>query len=429
MDLTITGLRAWEILDSRGVPTLEAEMTLACGAVASAQVPSGASTGRHEAVELRDGDPARYAGKGTRQACRNVEGEIAGALVGTDAGDQAALDRRLLALDGTPDKSRLGANALLGVSCAAARAVSAARGEPLWKTLAGFSQGESRPYLPVPMVNILSGGLHAGRQMEFQDFLAIAHGFPTYAGALEAIAAIHRAARAVLDRRGCVLTGVADEGGWGPVLASNEEALDVLTEAIELAGYRPLEQVSIAIDAAASHFHGPAGYHLKSEGRTLPAGELISLYEHWAAKYPIRSLEDGLEQDDWAGWRELTGRLGAKLQLVGDDFFTTNPGRVGRGIAQHSANAVLVKMNQIGTLTETFEVLALARRAGWQAVVSARSGETEDSFLADLACASGAGQIKVGSVTRSERLAKYNRLLALERQGELSWRPASSFPW
>lgn len=429
MDLTITSLRAWEILDSRGVPTLEAEMRLACGATASAQVPSGASTGRHEAVELRDRDARRYAGKGTLRACSHVEGEIAQALIGRDAGDQAGLDRCLMELDGTPDKSRLGANALLGVSCAAARAVSAARGEPLWKRLARLAGTEVQPRLPAPMVNILSGGLHAGRQMEFQDFLAIAHGFPSYAEALEAIAAIHRAARGILDRRGCLLTGVADEGGWGPVLASNEEALEVLASAIEQAGFRPLEQVSIAIDAAASHFYGAGAYDLRSEGRVLRPSELISLYEKWAAAYPIRSLEDGLEEDDWAGWQELTARLGARLQLVGDDFFTTNPVRVGRAIEKKAANAVLVKMNQIGTLTETFEVLSMARRAGWQAIVSARSGETEDSFLADLACASGAGQIKVGSVTRSERLAKYNRLLLLERQGELSWRPSSSFPW
>lgn len=429
--MTIRGLRAFEILDSRGVPTVEAEVVLGCGARASAQAPSGASTGRHEAVELRDQEAGRYAGKGTRRACANIEGELAAALTGRDAGDQAGLDALMIALDGTPNKARLGANAMLAVSCAAARAVSVACGEPLWKTLARLARYANEPRLPVPMVNILSGGLHAGRQMEFQDFLAIAHGLPTYAESLEAIAAIHRAARAVLDERGCALTGVADEGGWGPVLGSNEEALEVLTRAIERAGYQPLEQVSIAIDAAASHFYRDGRYELKSEGRVVDAGELITLYERWAQRYPIRSLEDGLEQDDWAGWRELTARLGARLQLVGDDFFTTNPRRVERGIAEQAANAVLVKMNQIGTLTETFEVLGQARGAGWRAVVSARSGETEDSFLADLACASGAGQIKVGSVTRSERLAKYNRLIRLEACGELSWRPSSgaSFPF
>jgi enolase len=427
MDLTIQRVGALEILDSRGVPTVEVSLRLACGASASAQVPSGASTGRHEAVELRDADPSRYDGKGTLRACAAVETEIARAVTGLDASDQAALDSCLIALDRTPAKSRLGANALLGVSCAAARAVSIARSEPLWLTLSRL--GSAPPRLPVPMVNILSGGLHAGRQMEFQDFLAVAHGFPTYADALRAIADIHRCVKQILDERGCLLTGVADEGGWGPVLPSNEQALEVLTRAIELAGYRPLEQVSIAIDAAASHFYENGLYHLRSEGRSLSSADLITLYAQWAARYPIRSLEDGLEQDDWPGWRELTARLGARLQLVGDDFFTTNPLRVGQGIQLSAANAVLVKMNQIGTLTETFRVLDMARNAHWQAIVSARSGETEDSFLADLACASGAGQIKVGSVTRSERLAKYNRLLALERDGELPWLPSTSFPW
>jgi enolase len=429
MDLTIVELRALEILDSRGVPTVEVEAALACGARGAAQAPSGASTGRHEAVELRDGDAARYAGKGTRRACQSVDGEIAAAAVGMNGAAQSELDARLIELDGTPDKSRLGANAILGVSCAVARAVSAARGEPLWKTLSAAAGADLSPRLPVPMVNILSGGLHAGRQMEVQDFLAAAHGFPSYAEALRAIADIHRAAKSLLDERGCVLTGVADEGGWGPVLGSNEEALEVLSRAIERAGYRPLEQVSIAIDAAASHFYGGGRYELKSEGRSLRAEELIALYEKWSGLYPVRSLEDGLEQDDWAGWQELTARLGGKMQLVGDDFFTTNPARVERGVRERAANAVLVKMNQIGTLTETFRVLKMARDAGWQAVVSARSGETEDAFLADLACASGAGQIKVGSVTRSERLAKYNRLLRLERDGELSWRASASYPW
>ncbi len=424
MDLTIAKLRAQEILDSRGVPTVEVEMTLGCGVAASAQVPSGASTGRHEAVELRDGG-ARYAGKGTLRACANVEGEIARAVAGMDAAEQAVLDARLIELDGTANKGRLGGNAILGVSCAAARAVAAAAGEPLWKRLARLG---GRPRLPVPMVNILSGGLHAGRQMEVQDFLAVAHGFPSYAEALRAIADIHRAAKALLDERGCVLTGVADEGGWGPILKSNEEALEVLSLAIERAGYRPLEQVSIALDIAASHFYADGVYELKSEGRRMSAGELIALYERWVERYPVRSIEDGLEQDDWEGWKELTARLGRKVQLVGDDFFTTNPARVGRGIAEGAGNSVLVKMNQIGTLTETFRVLEMARAAGWTAVVSARSGETEDSFLADLASASGAGQIKVGSVTRSERLAKYNRLLWLERAGELAWRPAERYP-
>ena len=429
MNLNIVALRALEILDSRGIPTLEVEVRLECGVAASAQVPSGASTGRHEALELRDHDPARYAGKGVRRACAHVENQLAAAITGHSAEDQAGVDRRLIEADATSDKRNLGANAILGISCAAARAVSVARREPLWKTLSTLGRQPRTATLPVPMVNILSGGLHAGRQMEFQDFLAVAHGFDSFTEALRAIADIHREARLILDERGCHLTGVADEGGWGPVLPSNEEALRVLTAAITRAGYRPLEQVSIAIDAASSHFYRNGVYALRSESRWLNSGELVDLYARWAALYPIRSLEDGLDQDDWAGWQLLTARLGNAMQLVGDDLFTTNPLRLRQGIEQRAANAVLVKMNQIGTLTETFEVLDLAAGAGFLAVVSARSGETEDSFLADLACAAGAGQIKVGSITRSSRLAKYNRLLALERDGELTWRASSSFPF
>ncbi|MGC4048766.1 MAG: phosphopyruvate hydratase [Paludibaculum sp.] len=425
MSLTITKLRALQILDSRGVPTVEVEATLSNGIAATAQVPSGASTGRHEAVELRDANPQLYAGKGVSRACRHVESEIAVAVTGMDATDQAALDRRMIELDGTPSKARLGANAILGVSCAVARAVSLSQHEPLWKTLA--RQHGTKPSLPLPMVNILSGGLHAGRQVEFQDFLAVAHGLPTYSESLHAIVSIHRETRRILDERGYVLTGVADEGGWGPLLPSNEAALIILTQAIENAGFRPAEEVSIAVDAASSHFYEDGRYVLRSEGRTLEVDQLIDLYESWAGQYPIRSLEDGLDQDDWSGWTRLTQRLGGRMQLIGDDFFTTNPARLRDGIAHQAANAVLVKMNQIGTITETFEVLQLAAQAGWRAVVSARSGETEDSFLADLACASGAGQIKVGSVTRSSRLSKYNRLLALERDGELTWTPSS--PW
>lgn len=429
MNLNIAALRALEILDSRGIPTLEVEVRLECGITASAQVPSGASTGRYEALELRDHDPARHDGKGVRLACAHVENQLAAAVIGMSAEDHAALDHRMIQADGTPNKSNLGANAILGVSCAAARAISIVRREPLWKTLAALGQQPRNASLPIPMVNILSGGLHAGRQIEFQDFLAVAHGFDSFAEALRAITDIHRETRLMLDERGCHLTGVADEGGWGPVLPSNESALQILTAAITRAGYRPLEQVSIAIDAAASHFFENGRYALRSEGRTLSAGELVDLYDRWAALYPIRSLEDGLDQDDWAGWQLLTARLGNVMQLVGDDLFTTNPDRLRRGIAQRAANAVLVKMNQIGTLTETFEVLDVAKDAGFLAVVSARSGETEDSFLADLACAAGAGQIKVGSITRSSRLAKYNRLLALERDGELTWRASSPFPF
>lgn len=427
MKLTIQTLHALEILDSRGNPTLEVEAALSDGTHAAAQAPSGASTGRHEAVELRDGDLSRYCGKGVLRAVAAVEKEIHGAVRGLDAEDQSALDRRMIELDGTASKSRLGANAILAVSCAVRRAVSVARGQPLWQSLAELNHGAA-PSLPVPMVNILSGGLHAGRNIEFQDFLALPHGVPTYSESIAAAVAIHRAAREILLGRGCVLTGVADEGGWGPLLESNELALQVLRDAISAAGYRPGEQVSIALDVASSHFHEGGRYHLATEARSLSSSEMVDLLETWCARYPVRSIEDALEQDDWEGWRLLNGRLGNRTQLVGDDLFTTNPARVRKGIECGAANSVLVKMNQIGTLTETFDVLRMAREAGFSAVVSARSGETEDSFLADLAVASGAGQIKVGSITRSERLAKYNRLLRIERGKSVPFAGPASFP-
>jgi enolase len=409
VSLTIRDIRALEILDSRGNPTVMAEVELSDSATGAAKVPSGASTGTHEARELRDRDGTRYGGKGVRNAVGNVERVIGPALRGAAADDQQAIDRRMIELDGTPDKSRLGANAILSVSCAVARAVAASRRVPLWRHLAG----ERRAVLPVPMVNILSGGLHAGRNFEFQDFLAVPVGFATYAEALESIVAVHRAARAVLDERGHLLTGVADEGGWGPRLASNEAALDVMVEAID----RSRARISIAIDVAASHFFSGGRYELASEGRSLTADEMIDLLAGWAGKYPIVSIEDALSEDDWPGWQKLTASLGSKLQLIGDDLFVTSPARLERGIRERAANAVLVKMNQIGTLTETFQVIDRAREAGFRAVISARSGETEDDFLADLAVASGAGQIKVGSITRSERLAKYNRLLEIEAGG------------
>jgi enolase 1/2/3 len=410
MSLTISRLSALQILDSRGNPTLEVEAALSDGSTARASVPSGASTGTHEAVELRDGAAGAYGGRSVSKAVGNVAGEIAAALKGFPAEPCAELDRRMIELDGTPNKRRLGANAILGVSLAVARAVAKSRGVAVWAYLAG----DRRALLPVPMINILSGGLHAGRQIEFQDFLIVPHGFASFADALEAAVGVHRAMETILRVDGYVLTGVADEGGLGPQLPSNEAALACMIRAIETAGFVPGRQISLAIDVAATHFHSDDGYELRSEGRSLQPVEMIDLYERWLSRYPILSIEDGLAEDDWQGWQAMTRRLGRKCRLIGDDFLVTNPGRLERAIATRAANAVLVKMNQIGTLTETFQVLDRAAEAGFTAVVSARSGETEDSFLADLAVASGAGQIKVGSVTRSERLAKYNRLLWIE---------------
>jgi enolase len=415
--MKISSIRALEILDSRGNPTLSVEVQLSGGIRGEAKVPSGASTGRHEAFELRDGDPHRYSGKGVQAAVTNVERRIAPALVGMSAADQVAIDRRLIELDRTPDKSRLGANAILGVSCAVARAMAAAEDVPLWRRL----RGDRTATVPLPMVNILSGGLHAGRNFEFQDFLAVPHGLPTYSEALQAAVAIHRSTRELLEAEGHILTGVADEGGWGPRLATNEAALQILTRAIEAAGFEPGAQVSIAIDAASTHFYNGGQYGLESEGRSLESEEMVALLCGWASRYPVCSIEDGLAEDDWDGWRLLTRELGPRVQLVGDDLFTTNLERLERGIAEGAANAVLVKMNQIGTLTETFAVIDCARAFGYRAVISARSGETEDAFLADLAVASGAGQIKIGSITRSERLAKYNRLLEIERWAGLEY--------
>jgi enolase len=401
--MKIRSVKGFEVLDSRGRPTVAATCELEDGTRANAHAPSGASTGKHEAHELRDGDPAWYAGKGVRQAAANVNRLP---VCGLDAFDQPALDRLLCETDGTPNKSRLGANALLAVSCAVARAAAASQRLPLWQYLMG-----SRPAaMPLPMVNILSGGLHAGGNIEFQDFLVMPHGVKGYPQQLEAIVRVHAITKQILDERGLVTTGVADEGGWGPRLKSNEQAIEILTEAIQRSGF----EMSIALDVASSHFYRNGQYHLATEGRTLSAEGMADLLADWSERYPIRSVEDALEEDDWAGWKTVTERLGDKLQLVGDDFFTTNLARVNRGIAEGCANAVLVKMNQIGTLTETFAVVDRAREAGYRAVISARSGETEDSFLADLAVASGAGQIKIGSITRSERLAKYNRLLEID---------------
>lgn len=410
MAVRIRDVRALQILDSRGNPTLEAEVALTDGTVASAQVPSGASAGSHEAAELRDGPGGGYDGMAVGIAVGNVNGPLAEALRGRDAADQAGADRLMIELDGTPGKSRLGANAILGASCALARAAAASRGVPLWRSLAGGR----RPKIPLPMVNIVSGGLHAGRGVEMQDFLAVPRGCATFAAALEAAAAVHRSMRTILAEAGREPGGVADEGGWGPRLDSNEQALEYLVRAIEAAGYAPGRQVAIAIDAAATHFFRDGRYRLASEGRSLDRDGMISLYARWVDAYPIASIEDPLAEDDWEGWRQAQAALGSRCALIGDDLLVTDPARLERAVAGQAAGAVLVKMNQVGTLTETLAVVDRAAEAGFGAVVSARSGETEDSFLADLAVASGAGHIKVGSMQRSERLAKYNRLLRIE---------------
>lgn len=402
--MKIQGVRALEILDSRGTPTVQAEVWLEDGTRASAHAPSGASTGRHEAVELRDGERARHGGKGVRQAVANVNEVLGPAVAGLDAANQKSVDAKLIEADGSENKGRLGANALLAVSCAVARAAARGRGVPLWQHLADGR----RASLPVPMVNIISGGLHAGRNLEFQDFLVRPKGYANLSSALEAVTAVHRSTGQLLAERGCVLTGVADEGGWGPRLGSNEEAVSILHEAIAASG----ASMDIVLDVASTHFYEEGQYRLG--GERLSAEGMAELLEPWIDRYGVRSIEDPLAEDDWEGWKLLTARLGDRVRLVGDDLFVTNLARLERGIAERAGNAVLVKMNQIGTLTETFAVIDRAREAGFGAVVSARSGETEDSFLADLAVGSGAGEIKVGSTTRSERLAKYNRLLEIE---------------
>ncbi len=410
MSFRLERLRARQVLDSRGNPTIAVQATLEGGLRASAMVPSGASTGSHEALELRDGLGGAYYGRSVLKAVGHVNGEIAASLAGCDVRDQAHIDRLMIELDGTPNKSRLGGNAILGVSLAVARAAATASAVPLWRYLAG----ERRPSIPLPMINILSGGAHGGRNLEFQDFMVIPHGFATLSEKLEIAVRIHRCAFELLWAEGHRLTGVADEGGWAPWLESNPQALEMLHDAIKAALVEPGQQVSIAIDVAATQFYGKGSYRFQREERELSPEEMTELLATWLQHYPVVSLEDPLAEDDWEGWRALTARLGGRCRLVGDDLFATNLERLERGIREGVANAVLVKMNQIGTLTETFEVIDRARQAGYEAVISARSGETEDSFLADLAVASGAGHIKIGSIARSERLAKYNRLLEIE---------------
>ena len=406
----ITRIHAREILDSRGNPTVEVELHLESGAHGTAAVPSGASTGAHEAVERRDGDKRRFGGKGVLQAVSAVNDEITSALTGKSVDDQRAIDEQLIALDGTANKGRLGANALLGVSLAAAHARAALHGVELYEEIGG----ETAQTLPVPLLNILNGGKHAANSTDFQEFMVVPVGFTTYAEGLRAGAEIFAALRTHLHDRG-LATGQGDEGGFAPSLPSNEAALEALMTAIERAGYKPGEQIGIAIDAAATELLTADGrYTLEREARTLESGELIDLWAGWCAKFPIISLEDGLAEDDWSGWSALVQRIGSTVQIVGDDLLVTNVERIQRGIKERAATALLVKPNQIGTLTETLDAISTARGAGWSTILSHRSGETEDTTIADLAVATNAGQIKTGAPSRSERVAKLNRLLRIE---------------
>jgi len=400
-----------EILDSRGNPTVEVDVFLIDGAVGTAMVPSGASTGAHEAVELRDGDAERYGGKGVLDAVRHINETIRPELLGIDAVDQVSLDRLLIDLDGTPNKSKLGANALLGVSLAVAHAASEAVGLPLYRYLGGAAART----LPVPLVNILNGGKHAIDSTDFQEFMIAPLGAPSFREGLRWAAETFHALGALLHERGFATT-VGDEGGYAPSLGSNEDAIAAVMTAIERAGYAPGEQIAIALDPAATELFSEGSYALAREGRELSGAELIDFWADWAARYPIVSLEDGLAEDDWDGWSALTERLGSQIQLVGDDLLVTNTERLARGIRERAANSILVKLNQIGTLTETLEAIEMAQRAGWTAVISHRSGETEDTTIADLVVGMNTGQIKTGSISRSERIAKYNRLLRIEEE-------------
>jgi len=407
----IASVRAREILDSRGNPTVEVEVQLEDGALGRAAVPSGASTGAHEALELRDADAARYGGKGVRRAVANVHDQLAPAVVGMDALDQTAVDDRLLAADGTETKSKLGANAILGVSMATAHAAAASLGLPLYRYVGGL---DART-LPVPLMNILNGGAHADTRVDIQEFMVVPLGAPSFAEGLRwGVEVFHALKKALRGRK--LATGVGDEGGYAPDLPANEDALKLVLEAIAAAGYRPGEQVALALDAAASEFYDAKTrrYRLKGEGKEYDSAGLVGYYQELCSRYPIVSLEDGMAEDDWEGWTALTGSLGGKVQLIGDDVFVTNVERIERGISGGVANSVLIKVNQIGTLTETFAAVRTAHRAGYTAVMSHRSGETEDVTIADLAVALDCGQIKTGSASRSDRVAKYNQLLRIE---------------
>jgi enolase len=424
---TLNGLKARQVLDSRGRPTVEVDALASTGSWGRAIVPSGASTGRHEALELRDSDDPRYGGLGVFRAVENVTREIGPAIAGMDLDDQSGIDARLIELDATANKSRLGANALLGVSLAVAHAAAVARGEELffylnrlWRQRAAREPNGTfsiAPALPMPMVNMISGGLHAGGNLDIQDVLTIPVGAKSYSESLEMTVALYRAVGAVLGKRGFEASLVGDEGGYGPRLRDNEQAFEIVVEAIRACGFAPGLDVAIAVDVASSHFFDPASgtYRLRTGGeQALDAGGMVDLLTRWVERYPIVSLEDGLAEDDWVGWTLLTKRLGDSVQLIGDDLFVTQIGRLRTGIECRAGNAILIKFNQVGTLSETLDAIRLAKESGFRTVVSARSGETEDATIADLAVATGAGQIKIGSVARSERLAKYNRLLRIE---------------
>jgi enolase len=409
-DDRIASVRALEVLDSRGNPTVEAEVRLEDGSTGRAIVPSGASTGSHEAHELRDGDPRRYGGKGVLDAVTNVNGEIADAVAGQHASDQQGLDRLLCALDGTPGKSRLGANALLGVSLAAAHAAGASRKQPLYLYL-----DDSADLLPLPLLNVLNGGKHATNSTDFQEFMLAPVGLPTFSEALRAAAEVYQTLKGLLAKQG-LNTNVGDEGGFAPALGSNVRAVELLVQAIEAAGYRPGDDIALALDPATSELYDNGRYTLASEGRSLTSAEMVDLWAGWCDQYPIVSIEDGLAEDDWEGWSLLTRRLGDRVQLVGDDLLVTNRQRLDRAIDSRAANAILVKVNQIGTLTEAIDATQRAMEVGWGAIISHRSGETEDTTIADLAVGLGAGQIKTGAPARGERVAKYNRLLRIEAE-------------
>ena len=412
--MEIVKITGREILDSRGNPTVEADVVLADGSAGRAIVPSGASTGEHEAVELRDGDKSRYLGKGTTKAVANIRGHIAPAIVGLDSADQTAIDHKMLALDGTQNKGKLGANAILAVSMAAARATAASLEVPLYRYLGGVAART----LPVPMMNILNGGAHADNSVDPQEFMIVPYGASKFSEALRMGVEIFHTLKGVLKKRG-YSTAVGDEGGFAPNLKSNEEALEVVLEAITKAGYKPGEQVGIALDPAASEFYDTAKkmyVFKKSDKSERNSEQMASFWANWIRQYPIVSLEDGMAEDDWDGWRLLTDSVGDATQLVGDDLFVTNTSRLARGIDEGIANSILIKVNQIGTLTETLEAISMATNAGYTSVISHRSGETEDAFIADLAVATGVGQIKTGSASRTDRIAKYNQLLRIEEE-------------